>query len=264
MQIIVAGFHRSGTSLMTQLLHRAGLFVGSELLGAMPSNRYGHFEDRDFLRLHRAILARHGTEWQWDASFPYYIGRDHWNRMARLARERDVAHETWGFKDPRVCLFLGPWKHVMPDAKVVMVYRDPGECVRSLEQRQARDYFQGQDEPDEESLATADDHLRFFTEPDHGLRMWETYNRAMVDFARHHPSDCLVVSYEDLVDGLPVVEQVRQRFGVRLGSATVDEVYDAEVVGSRAAPQRVADDEVARGVRRTWGDLEELADGMEN
>lgn len=259
MQIIIAGFHRSGTSLMTQLLHRAGLFVGDELLGAMPSNTYGHLEDRDFLRLHRAILGRHGHEWQWDAAFPFHIGRDHWNRMSRLARERDMAHETWGFKDPRVCLFLGAWKHVLPDAKVVMVYRDPAECVRSLEQRQASEYFRGEENPVEDRRDRPEDHLRFFTEPDHGLRMWDNYNRAMINFARGHADDCLVVSHDDLVAGRPVVEEVCARFGARLQPVSVAEIYDARVVGSRAAPQRVADEEVARRVLRTWADLEDLA-----
>ena len=40
-QLIVAGFHRSGTSLVCQLLDRAGLFLGYELLGTNPLNLYG-------------------------------------------------------------------------------------------------------------------------------------------------------------------------------------------------------------------------------
>jgi len=39
-QLIVAGFHRSGTSLVCQVLHRAGLFLGYDLLGAVFSNPY--------------------------------------------------------------------------------------------------------------------------------------------------------------------------------------------------------------------------------
>ena len=251
MQIVVAGFHRSGTSLATQLLHRAGLFVGSDLLGAMPTNPYGHFEDRDFLRLHRNILERHGTDWQWDSAFSFFIGRDHWNRMRALARQRDLHHETWGFKDPRVCLFLGAWKHVMPDAKFVMVYRDPAECVRSLESRQAADHLRGEGD--------SENHLRFFREPDHGLRLWDAYNRAMVSFARGHVKDCLVVPYDDLVAGRPVVEQINERFGARLTPVGVDEVYDPAAVGARQAPQRVSSDETAVRVRRTWESLEALA-----
>ncbi|MEO9324940.1 sulfotransferase [Nocardioides sp. C4-1] len=264
MQLIIAGFHRSGTSLMTQLLHRAGLFVGTDLLGAMPSNQYGHLEDRDFLRLHRSILRRHGEEWQWDVPFPHFIGRNHWRRMARLARERDLEHEMWGFKDPRVCLFLGAWKHVMPDAKVVMIYRDPAECVRSLEHRQAGEYFRGLDEPTDDTVARAPHHLRFFTEPDHGLRVWDTYNRAMVAFAEGHLDDCLVVPHTDLLRGRPVVAQIRERFGAPLGDVAVEEVLDPLAIGARVAPQRVASAEVAERVHQTWQSLERLASRTEN
>ena len=48
-QLIVAGFHRSGTSLVCQLLHRAGLFLGYDLLGPAFSNPHGHFEDTEVL-----------------------------------------------------------------------------------------------------------------------------------------------------------------------------------------------------------------------
>lgn len=252
MQIVVAGFHRSGTSLLTQLLHSAGLFVGKDLLGAMPTNPYGHFEDREVLKLHRAILERHGTDWQWDAAFPFFIGHDHWQRMRRFARRREIGHALWGFKDPRVCLFMSAWKHVLPDAKFVIVYRDPGECVRSLESRQAANYLKDEGDPAA--------HLRFYTEPDHGLKMWDTYNRALVTFARGHAGDCLVVPFDDLVAGRPVVAEVNKKWSAGLRPVETREVFDPTVTSRREAPQRVASPEVEVRVQRTWEALESLAE----
>jgi hypothetical protein len=255
MQFIVAGFHRSGTSVLTQLLHRAGLFVGDELLGSMPTNPHGHFEDRDFLRLHRAIMERHGSGWQWDSPFPFFIGPDHWRRMRQLARKRDLAHRHWGFKDPRVCLLLGAWKHVMPDAKVVIVYRDPGECVRSLESRQAANLFKGTGQPE--------DHLRFFREPDHGLRLWDTYNRAVVAFAQAHPADCLTVPFHELLDGLPVIDRINDTFGSDLEAIGIESVLDLGVAGRREAPQPYHSERIASRVTETWQALEDLAQTRE-
>ena len=63
-QLIIAGFHRSGTSLVCQLLHRAGLFLGDELLGATFSNPNGHFEDAEVVELHERILADNGRTWR--------------------------------------------------------------------------------------------------------------------------------------------------------------------------------------------------------
>jgi hypothetical protein len=122
-QLIVAGFHRSGTSLVCQLLHRAGLFLGYDLLEAAFSNPHGHFEDREVVDLHRQILADNGRTWLISEPFLPTITEAHWQRLKRVAERRDAEHNLWGFKDPRVCLFMMLWKHLLPNAKVLLVYR---------------------------------------------------------------------------------------------------------------------------------------------
>jgi hypothetical protein len=250
-ELVVVGFHRSGTSLLTQLLHAAGLFVGDELLGAMASNPYGHFEDREVLELHRAIMDDHGAGWQITGPTAFHIDALYWDRMRAFVRKRQAAHKVWGFKDPRVCFFLGAWKYLMPDAKFVMVYRDPAECARSLETRHARDYFRGS--------GNADAHLRFFREPDHALKMWDAHNREMVAFARRHTADCLVLPYSHLPSGLPVIERINRRFGAGLDVVPNEAVFDAAATTSRRDPLWVHDPGVASRAQQTWQLLEELA-----
>lgn len=250
MQFIIAGFHRSGTSLFTQLLHRAGLHVGDRLLGAMPSNPYGHFEDREFLELHRSILWEHGTDWQWRSTLPMFISEHHWQAMRALIDAREVRHRAWGFKDPRVCFFLGAWKYLMPDAKALVVYRDPADCVRSLESRQGRAYFAGEGKPSE--------NTRFFRMPDHGLRLWNTYNKAIVSFARANIADCLVIPYSHLTEGAPVISLINNRYNADFKPVETSEVFDFGATHRRNAPQIVLDKSLKEEVERTWRDLEEL------
>lgn len=251
MQLIVVGFHRSGTSLLTQLLHRAGLFVGDDLLGAMPSNPYGHFEDREVLELHREILEDHGKGWQVDSPTAFSISPAQWGRMSDFVQKRMAQHQDWGFKEPRTCLFLGAWKYLLPQARFVVVYRDPGECVRSLETRHAREYL--------EESGPLTDHARFFREPDHGLKLWDTYNRAVIAFVRAHLDDSLVLPFAYLSEGYPVIERVNERFGSALDEVSTSSVFDARVTGARTNPQWVHDPMVAARVRRTWQQLEELS-----
>lgn len=254
-QLIVAGFHRSGTSLLAQLLHAGGLFLGDRLLGAAPSNPYGHFEDMEVLTLHRAILAAHedapGDAWQWDEPMAFHLSADHWDRMRKLVARRDTAHARWGFKDPRVCMFMGAWKYVMPDAKVVIVYRDPGECVRSMESRQSEELGEG---------VNVERNRRFFAEPDHGLKLWDSYNRALLAFAEAHVEDCLVLPFTALTVGFPVIERVNARLGLGLDPVDTDAVFDAQATSAREAAQRVHSEVVRRRVEETWARLESLSE----
>lgn len=250
-ELIIVGFHRSGTSLLTQLLHSAGLFVGEELLGAMPSNPYGHFEDREVLEIHRQILDDNGVGWQVDAPPALYVSPDAWQRMQDLIARRHASHPLWGFKEPRVCFFLGVWKYLLPDAKFVVVYRDPSETTRSLHARHAGDYLRGN--------GPAESHLRFFREPDHALRLWDTYNRAIINFARVHLDDCLVVAHSGLAAGYPVVERVKARFGVSLKPVRTESVFDPEVLGVQESPRAVHRVSTPQRITRTWSELEELA-----
>ena len=61
--IAITGMHRSGTSLLANLLNQAGLSLGEKLLGPMDSNPKGHFEDYDFLKFHKELLAFNRQTW---------------------------------------------------------------------------------------------------------------------------------------------------------------------------------------------------------
>ena len=56
--LVIAGMHRSGTSLITQWLNRCGLFVGNKLAGPEIGNTDGLFEDEQFQQLHKQFLKK--------------------------------------------------------------------------------------------------------------------------------------------------------------------------------------------------------------
>ena len=250
--LVIAGFHRSGTSLTAQLLHRAGLHLGDDLIGVNPSNPYGHFEDRDFVRLHDALLDDGGRTWHVDEPFTPSISLARWNQMASLADRRRVRHRLWGFKDPRSCFFLAAWRYLIPDMRTLIVFRDPRECAFSLERRHASELVR--------HTGPADLHRLFWERPDHALRMWAVHNEALVDFALSHREDTVVIAHADLGLGLPVVEMLEDRFELGLLPVRTLEVYDPTVTRARQSRQHVARQATVDRILRVWQDLQELAD----
>lgn len=250
-QIIVVGFHRSGTSLLAQLLHRSGLFLGDQLLGAMQSNPYGHFEDVEIVKLHSDILRAHGDTWLVDGQRSWHFSEQHWRRMRDHARHRSKHHAIWGFKDPRVCFFLGAWKYLMPNARFVIVYRDPAECVHSLERRHSSDLMGGR--------GPAAIHREFWRRADRGMRMWCAHNRAVLNFVQGHREDCLVVPFTHLSRGFPVVAEINRRFGTDLLEVPTGAVFDAAATTLRPGPQWVHSAEIAGRASRIWEQFEQLA-----
>lgn len=247
-QLIVAGFHRSGTSLLAELLHRAGLFLGDELLGALPSNPHGHFEDLEVMRLHQQILDRNQVGWQMDTLRPLHIGADHWQRMADIVSARRSRHQLWGFKDPRSCFFLGAWEHLLPDMRVVGVYRNPADSISSLERRHATNLIDGE--------GTEALHRRFWTEPDHGLRLWMAHNEALLAHAAKRPGEVVLVSFRDLRDGFPIVSALNAAFELGLDEIPTHAVFDPSVTTERPTRLPVSDSRLTREMVTLWDRLE--------
>ena len=248
--IIIAGFHRSGTSLATRLVNQAGVFVGGDLIGAMPSNPFGHFEDREIVNLHDAILRDHGLTWQVGERFVPRLASDRWAEMSRIVKDRSIRHQLWGFKDPRVCLFLPQWKHLIPGAKVLVVYRPWMDSTSSLERRHAEQLFEGKGPPAR--------HRRFWEEPDLALRMWISHNQALVDFVERYPSDSLVVPFSALAEGYPLVEVMNRRWRLSLRHIRTTEVFESTVTRPREGRQPITDVGLIREAHRVWDDLVEL------
>ena len=207
-ELIIAGFHRSGTSFTAQNLAHHGFFLGHDLLGAAPSNPYGHFEDREVVTIHERLLRDNGVTWQVDRPLLPAVRASAWDQIERFVATRRSEHLFWGFKDPRVCLFLGLWRHVMPEAKLLAVYRPYWSSVRSLHRRHASQHAQG--------LPPAESHLRFFREPDLALRMWINHNRALIRECRSFPETSMMVRFDRLADGYPLLERLRRQWNLPL------------------------------------------------
>jgi GT2 family glycosyltransferase/glycosyltransferase involved in cell wall biosynthesis len=161
--ICIAGAHRSGTSMLTRLLHACGLYIGpkDELMPAQADNPDGFWEHLGFVALNDELLSQLGGAWDLppksDESFAH-ARLDPLRMKARLLIEGFDWTGVWGWKDPRNSLTLPFWQDLLPGMKTLIMVRNPLEVAYSMKERNGTSYS-------------------------FGLRLWEIYNRRVIEAA---------------------------------------------------------------------------------
>jgi GT2 family glycosyltransferase/glycosyltransferase involved in cell wall biosynthesis len=172
--ICIAGAHRSGTSMLTRLLHACGLYLGpeNELMPAQADNPDGFWEHLGFVALNDELLNDLGGAWDLPpkADESFASPRLNYLRLkAQLLIERLDSASVWGWKDPRNSLTLPFWRGLLPRLKTIVIVRNPLEVAHSMRERNGTSYS-------------------------FGLRLWEIYNRRL--FQAANEQDRLVTHYD--------------------------------------------------------------------
>jgi tetratricopeptide (TPR) repeat protein len=212
--LVCTGFHRSGTSLTAQWLHRAGLPLGDQLLPADSSQPDGHFEDRRLVDLDAAWLQRQGTNWLFHDEVALDPDAAYTDAVARYIAARDRDGVAWGIKDPRLALALPAWDEALGErGRFVLVIRHWAECAQSLLQRHSRELAAQLPRP----VDRGDDaHFRFWREPNIAYESWLAYSARMLEFAAFHPERCALVSTRGVAGIDDLTPLVVERLGVPL------------------------------------------------
>ena len=130
--LVVTGMHRSGTSVVTQWLNKCGLPVGDDLLGAGIGNEDGHYEDNDFFRVHRSLLKMRRLSEDGYTQPVRNLSCEELDTLAGIIQFKNDLHPSWGWKDPRTCLFLDSYQALIPNGYYLVVLRDWRSVVSSL------------------------------------------------------------------------------------------------------------------------------------
>jgi hypothetical protein len=139
MQLVVLGMHRSGTSLLTNILVKMGCYPGPEVGPADRWNAGGYWEHPGVLALDMDLFKALGARW-------YDVGqidpdrleaaerRGLEDRAVEILRELD-GHRPWVIKDPRLCVLFTFWRPLLQRPIALLIHRDPVSIARSLRAR---------------------------------------------------------------------------------------------------------------------------------
>lgn len=213
LMLYVISFHRSLSSSLANWLHYAGLDMGHYLMPPAISNPEGHYEDMPLVGLHDRLMRLNGADWRFhDESELEPAVR--LGLLERYVQRRSAtASGPWGAKDPRACLFVPAWRKVLGEqGRYLVLLRHWSGSVQSLYRRhsEALAVGEGSDEL----------HTSFWQQPEQAARMWLAYHRRVLPLLEENPEQCVVVTQQALLGGLPIIEKINECFGLALDTST--------------------------------------------
>jgi hypothetical protein len=261
MVIVVLGMHKSGTTLVSQLLHRSGIHMG-DFDESVAYDEGGWFEREDFVAVNQRLLAPHLTpslgarlerrlrpgrraaiEANRDSvaivrSLPGSVPADLAGEMRDLVARCQAAHPDWGFKDPRTCLTYRLWVPFLPEHRIVAVFRSYPDFVRR--NRKGRN-----------AVIPA----RWWR----ALRNWSDYNAAMAAALEETARPKLVLRYDDLMSDEKQMVRLEAFIGRPLVDARRRELHRVHT-GSEGILERIMAKSMRHDPREVWGRLLRLAE----
>lgn len=180
MEVLILGMHRSGTSLVSAIVNKLGIFGGDEqiLERSAEWNPKGYWEYRRFTQANNRILAELGARWNRVTGLDDTLFSVHAAKIAGIFAKLEAdfrrfgEHPDWVIKDPRLCLLLPVWRGFLSNPLAVVVVRDPIEVAVSLQKRNRMPLVAG-------------------------IALWEFYMKSALRHSRHMPR--VLVDYNALL-----------------------------------------------------------------
>ena len=175
--VVVLGMHKSGTSLVSEILDRSGIEM-IEHSSALGYDEGFHHERRATSEINKDLLHARDLH---SLETIRKIDPDCADPEPRGAAERFIASMAerrvdWGFKDPRTCLTYDLWRNLLPPHKLICVFRDATEVLQHYTRVRKGSAFRV-------------------------LRAWYRYNEAMLDaFKRSPEQDRFMIHYRTFME----------------------------------------------------------------
>lgn len=158
---LILGMHRSGTSCLARILHRAGLTMGDDLmLEPEMGNLIGHWESTGAVQINDRILAR--SRGQWDRIPANLLVENEDHAAIDLFLKRFANLPAFGWKDPRMTITFPIWRPHLGNYRVLACFRHPYAVAQSLQKR---------------------DGIPF----DAGVELWAVYNERLLAICADEP-----------------------------------------------------------------------------
>lgn len=198
MLYVVLGVEFSGTTLTSELIHHSGVRMIDE-----ESDSYdlgGKYEHPAFQQINKDILKlTDDTVYHLRVSdCPEVLQQPQKDQMLNLIKRQTKKNDDWGFKDPRSVVTYPLWHHLLPQHRVIAIYRNPAgnwprHRWRGLRKRYSNPW-------------------RAYVH----LRQWYEYNEAILTNGSKLGDDFLLLNYEKLMQSDAEISRLQAFLGKQL------------------------------------------------
>ncbi len=209
---VVLGMHKSGTTLLSQILHHSGINMGDFDEG-ISYDRGNKYERQTVLNLDMRILGT--TDFgvlDLHSSRRPDLSEGVWTEMRKIIADGEALGGDWGFKDPRNVLVYDLWKKELPEHRIIATYREPSEVWPRFKWGFKRSY-------------------RNFRRADEYLTIWQDHNLNLINILEKSTSDYLLLSYRDLMTDDRAFEKLQEFVGRDLEDRRRSGLYRSKAGG---------------------------------
>ena len=147
--VVILGMHRSGTTLLTRILSRLGIFMGHKLQATHEPIFFRDFDNK--------LLSIAHAAWDMPLNVSYLLENEDYKKRIINYMRAEVASLRflysyvgfkntwryfgpqkirWGIKEPRMTILWSLWKEVYSDAAFIFIHRNGTDVAASLYRRE--------------------------------------------------------------------------------------------------------------------------------
>lgn len=214
---VILGMHKSGTTLLAQMLHKSGINMGNfDESGDYDSgNKY---ERKETVKINKALLSC-GNDFSLKVTRPLkgdiFPENYHW-KMMYLIGNLSSRCKNWGFKDPRTCLTFGAWHKHLPEHQIIFVYRCPLEVWTHYQRKISA--------------------IRLIRKLDVGwkaITAWYVYNSEALKYVEQRKDKCFITEYRELMRSQNELKRLESFLHFRLVDCRKEEFYRSRYTKTR-------------------------------
>ena len=192
MVYVILGMHKSGTTLISNLLHQAGINMieyGANL--QEYDHKGGKMERQSFLKINNLLLkSEHVLSLDIPLNVNFQVDQDITSLIRDEIAECGKLYMHWGFKDPRTCVTYPIWKKFLPEHKIIAVFRHPMQVMSHYLK-----YFK---------------YSKKIEVAFKALKMYYAYNYKVLEYISNHDTPSILINYHDLMTDKGVIQALEK------------------------------------------------------